>query len=197
MLYMKLQLLLFGLLNFAVLIALLAEPSTYITTPDGVIILTDSQVTGTSNAVKLEVISDNIIRVIVSPGKEIAPTQSLVTIYNKRRDLSWNIFTSKESLTLKTKVLIAIVNLKSGVVSFWNLKGKKILSEKPTSRRNFQPAVFDGKPYYHLTQTFQITPDDAWYGFGQQQDGTMNNRAQQATLFQNNTEVAVPFLISS
>jgi alpha-D-xyloside xylohydrolase len=73
---MKLRLPLFGLLNFAVLNALLAEPPIYKTTPDGVIIFTDPRVTGTSNAVKLEVITDNIIRVIVALGKEIATTQS-------------------------------------------------------------------------------------------------------------------------
>ncbi len=130
------------------------------------------------------------------PGKEITPVQSLVTVYYKSSDLLWNTIASKESLTLKTKTLTAIVNLKSGAVSFWDLKGKKILSEKPNSGRNFQPVVFDGKRYYTITQTFQTTPDDAWYGLGQHQNGIMNYRAQQVTLFQNNTEVAVPFLIS-
>ena len=87
---MKLRLLLLNLLCLSVFDASLAAPPSYMKTKDGVIVFTDPIFTGTSNAVKLEVISDNIIRVIAVPGKEIAATQSLVTVYSKRPDLSWN-----------------------------------------------------------------------------------------------------------
>jgi alpha-D-xyloside xylohydrolase len=194
---MRLRLLLVSFLSFCTFNALMAEPPSYIQTKDGIIVYTDPIFTGTSNAVKLEVVSDDIIRVIAVPGKEIIPTQSLITVYSKRNDLAWNVIPSKESLTLKTKTLTAIVHLKTGVVSFYDAKGKKIISEKPIAGRCFQPAVFDGKRYYNLTQTFQTTSDDAWYGLGQHQDGIMNYRGQQVTFFQNNTEVAIPFLVSS
>ncbi|HEX6426566.1 MAG TPA: TIM-barrel domain-containing protein [Niastella sp.] len=193
---MKIRLLLFILLTSSLLNALLAASPGYITTPDGVIIFTDPLVTGTSNAVKLEVIADNIIRVIATPGNEIAPTQSLVTIYKKRSDLFWNVIPSKESVTLKTKSITAIVDLKTGTVTFLNRDGKKILGEKKPFGRHFQPTVFEGKRHFRLTQTFQTTPDDAWYGLGQHQDGIYNYRGQKVELFQNNTEVAIPFLIS-
>ncbi|HEV8285144.1 MAG TPA: TIM-barrel domain-containing protein [Chitinophagaceae bacterium] len=194
---MRLRLLLCGFLCSSLYNVLWADSPAYITTPDGVIIFTDPSVTGAPNAIKLEVVSDNIIRVIAAHGKEIASTQSLVTVYNKKPGLSWSIIPSKETLTLKTKALTAIVNLKTGAVSFRDLKGKKILSEKTVAGRSFQPAIFDGKRYFNLSQTFQTTPDDAWYGLGQHQDGIMNYRGQQVTFFQNNTEVAIPFLISS
>lgn len=196
MLYIKMRVVLLGLFNFLVVSAVSAGTPSYKTTPDGVIIYTDPQVTGISNAVKLEVIADNIIRVIAAPGKEFTPTQSLVTIYRKRPDLTWNVISSKESVTLKTKSLTAIVNLKTGAVTFLDREGKKILGEKQSLGRHFQPAVFEGKRHYRLTQTFQTTPDDAWYGLGQHQDGIYNYRGQQVSLFQNNTEVAIPFLIS-
>ena len=115
---MKLSLLLFVFLGSSFLNLSLADPPAYITTPAGIIIFTDPLVTGTSNAVRLEVITDNIIRVTVAPGKEITPTQSLVTVYQKLPNLTWDVTTTKESLSLKTKALTAVVNLKSGVVSF-------------------------------------------------------------------------------
>lgn len=194
---MKLRLLLFSWLSSSLLNVVLAEPPSYITTPDGVIVFTDPLVTGTSNAVKLEVIADNIIRVIAAPGKEMVATQSLVTVYSKRPDLSWDVIPSKDSLTLKTKKLTAIIDLKTGVVTFRDQKGEKILAEKQPLGRHFQPVVFDGKRHYALTQAFQTTAGDAWYGLGQHQDGIMNYRGQQVTFFQNNTEVAIPFLISN
>ena len=194
---MRIRLLLISILCISVFNAILAEPPSYIQTKDGIIVFTDPLSTGTSNAVKLEVISDNIIRVIIAPGKEIITTQSLVTVYTKRRDLVWSVIPSKDKLTLKTKAITVTVNLGTGSVSFRDAKGKIILREKPTAGHSFQPAVFDGKRYYHLTQTFQSTSDDAWYGLGQHQDGVLNYRGQQVAFFQNNTEVAIPFLISS
>jgi alpha-D-xyloside xylohydrolase len=193
---MKLRILLFSLFNVTVIHALLAAPPAYETTPDGVIIYTDPLVTGTSHAVKLEVIADNIIRVIAAPDKEIAPNKSLVTVYAKRPDLFWDIIPAKENVTVKTKKLTAVVDLKTGAVSFRNWKGEKILAEKQPLGRHFQPGVFDGKRSYKLEQTFQTTSDDAWYGLGQHQDGIYNYRGQQVSFFQNNTEVAIPFLIS-
>lgn len=194
---MKLRLLLLTVLCVSSFNVLLAEPPSFIQTKDGVIVFTDPIFTGTPNAVKLEVIADNIIRVIASPGKEILPAESLITVYSKKTDLTWNVIPSKDNLTLKTKTLTAIVSLKNGTVSFFDTKGKKILGEKPVAGRSFQPAVFDGKRYYNLTQTFQSTADDAWYGLGQHQDGVINYRGQQVNFFQNNTEVAIPFLVSS
>ncbi|HEU4575891.1 MAG TPA: hypothetical protein VFS36_12885 [Chitinophagaceae bacterium] len=194
---MKLRLLLFSLLASAFLNDLLAVPPAYITLPDGVILFTDPLLTGSPHAVKLEVIADNIIRVIAAPGKEIAPGNSLVTVYHKKPGLTWNVIPSEESLRLKTPKLIATIDRKTGAVTFTDLTGKKILAEKQPFGRSFQSAVFDGKRYYTLTQTFQTTGDDAWYGLGQHQNGIMNYRGQQVTFFQNNTEVAIPFLISS
>ncbi|AEV98724.1 alpha-xylosidase [Niastella koreensis] len=194
---MKLRTLLSGLFNIIVINTLLAAaPPAYKTTPDGVIIYTDPLVTGTSNAVKLEVITDNIIRVIAAPEKDITSTESLITVYKKRPDLFWNVIPSKESITVKTKRLTAVVDLKTGAVSFRDAKGEKILAEKQALGRHFEPAVFDGKRCFTLEQTFETMPDDAWYGLGQHQDGIYNYRGQQVQFFQNNTEVAIPFLIS-
>jgi alpha-D-xyloside xylohydrolase len=194
---MRLRVLLFSFLSSSLLNVLLADAPAYITTPDGVIIFTDPLVTGISNAVKLEVVADNIIRVIAAPGKEIVSTQSLVTVYNKKPELSWNVIPSKESLTLKTKALTAVIDLKTGAVCFFDLKGKKIVAEKQNSGRSFLPAIFEGRRYYNVSQTFQAADDEAWYGLGQHQDGIINYRGQQVNFFQNNTEVAIPFLISN
>ena len=76
---MKKSLLLLGMLSAFAFNDLLAAPPSYIQTKDGVIVFTDPAYTGTSNAVKPEVISHNIIRVTEAPGKEIVAAQSLVT----------------------------------------------------------------------------------------------------------------------
>ena len=169
----------------------------YVQTNDGVIVYTDPLFTGTTNAVKLEVVADNIIRVIAASGKEIASTQSLITVYSKRENLLWKVVPDNEAVTLQTKSLIVRVDQKTGAVSFYDKNGKKILAEKTPIGRMVGGSVFEGKSCATLTQTFQSTDDDAWYGLGQHQSGIMNYKGQQVTFFQNNTEVAIPFLVSN
>ena len=122
---MKLRLLLLSFLFSSALNVLLAERPAYIQTRDGVIVFTDPAFTGVSHAVKLEVVSDHIIRVIAAPGKEIPAFQSLVTVYTKKTDLAWKLIAAGDQLNLKTNALTATIHLKTGAVSFFDARGKK------------------------------------------------------------------------
>ncbi|RZJ25114.1 MAG: hypothetical protein EOO48_13920, partial [Flavobacterium sp.] len=62
--------------------------------------------------------------------------------------------------------------------------------------RNFTPAIHEGIASFAMEQQFRLEKDDAIYGLGQHQDGVFNYRGEQVNFFQNNTEVAVPFMIS-
>jgi len=195
---MNKRLLLLSVLCILSFTVLLAQSPAYTKTDNGIIVFTDPVFTGTSHAVKLEVLSDDIIRVTEVPGNEIAPTESLISVNDKRPQVSWDIIPATESLTLKTKKVSAIIDRKTGQVSFLDGNGKRILNEEPAAAEDgsFQPMVFNGARLYRITQKFQTSPDDAWYGLGQHQEGVMNYRGQQVTFFQNNTEVAIPFMIS-
>ena len=115
---------------FCFLQACADEPS-YMKTDDGVIVYTDPFFTGASRAVKLAVVNANIIRVIQAPGKEIFPVQSLITVYPKKQAGNWSLIPGKESLRLITKRLQAVVQLKTGAVSFFLiLRVKGYLLEK-------------------------------------------------------------------
>lgn len=191
---MKFRLLLVGF--FCVNVCLGKEPF-YTQTKDGAIVYTDSQYTGTSNAIMLEVISDDIVKVIASPRKDFVPTQSLITAYAKINNLLWKVAVLNEKVVLNTKNLTVEVNPKTGAVSFFNKNGEKILAEKDFGGRVFKPVIIDGKLNYNLTQSFQISDNEGLYGLGQHQSGVMNYKGQQVTFFQNNTEIAIPFLISN
>jgi len=194
---MKIRLLLIGFLCVCFFNVIWAKSPSYIKTKDGIIVITDPVFTGTSNAVKLEVVSNNIIRVTASPSATIAERNSLITVYTFDPDLKWDVQETEEKITLKTRSLIATVVIHTGAVSFTDINGKPILQEKQMNGRSFEPAVFEGEKLYHIKQTFETTSNDAIYGLGQHQDDVMNYRNQQVTLFQNNTEVAIPFLVSN
>ncbi|RXK86018.1 TIM-barrel domain-containing protein [Filimonas effusa] len=195
---MKQRILFLLAMLFSVYHILLAAPPSYTQLKDGVIVFTDPAYTGTSGAVKLEVISEKIIRVTAAPGKDITPVTSLITVYHKNPGINWELTpVGEDSLKLKTTALTATVSLKTGAVSFYDRNGEKIVAEKAAGNRLFKPVIFDGKQYHSIIQSFQTTPAEAWYGLGQHQDGIINYKGQQVTFFQNNTEVAIPFLVSS
>jgi len=173
--------------------------TSFIKTEDGVIIYPDADLAGNTQAIRLQVITENIIRVIASPEKEFPAQNSLITVYKSNRVLPpWNLVsdTDNEKITLKTKFITAIADLSTGTVVFYDANGNKILGENKMGR-HLEQTVLEGKKTYSITQTFATTSDDAFYGLGQHQDDVFNYKGQQVNLFQNNTEVAVPFLISN
>ncbi|MBC7888248.1 MAG: DUF5110 domain-containing protein [Ferruginibacter sp.] len=168
----------------------------FLKTIDGVIIY-PSDTLSTLHAVKLQVIANNIIRVIACPEAGFSNAKSLVVVHEKGIPAYWDLLPEKDNkITLKTKLITAIADLKTGVVIFYDALGNKILGEKMVGS-GFSKTVFEGERTYSVMRNFETTPDDAWYGLGQHQDGLMNYKGNQVLLFQNNTEVAVPFLISS
>ncbi len=169
---------------------------TYIKTEDGVILYPKEEISGNAQAIKIQIITDKIIRVIASPQKILSATSSLIYIYDASNRPTWDIVPSnQEKLTLKTEFLTVVADLSTGAVSFYDEKGKLIVNEKKMGR-SLEQVVHEGNRSYKISQTFETSADDAWYGLGQHQDGLFNYKGYQVTLFQNNTEVAVPFLIS-
>lgn len=168
----------------------------FLKTNDGVIIYPNEDFSGHARAVRLQVVSENIIRVLASPDREFALPKSLIVIYNNPSLPKWELIENgKDSVILKTSRLSAVAHLTTGNIVFYDAQGRLILGEKKTGR-HLEETVFEGERTYSIKQVFETTPDDALYGLGQHQDGLMNQKGYQVFLFQNNTEVAVPFTIS-
>jgi len=172
-------------------------PGSFTRTEHGLLVYPMSSTHAHPQAVRLDVISDNIIRVLVLADHEKAVVQSLITVYNVNPKLFWKIDSTAEAVIVTTANLSAMVNLKNGIVSFLDSTGKRILTEKQNAGRDISTTVYEGKRSYRILQSFQTTADDTYYGLGQHQDDVYNLKGQQVNLFQNNTEVAIPFLISS
>lgn len=164
-------------------------------TKDGILVHPDAPLSGGAREVHLKVVASNIIRVLAIPGKNLQPDTSLVVLAKEWPAVKWSVTKTKNTVRVHTARLTALVNLQTGAIQFFDAAGKKLLAEKDPGRQ-LQPQVFEGERAYSIRQDFATTPDDAWYGLGQHQDALMNYRGHQVQLFQNNTEVAVPFLVS-
>src|SRR6476620_7725312 len=118
----------FPLFLFLILaIAAQATPGDYVKTKDGIIVYTDPALSGNTQAVQLQVVRNNIIRVLATAEKNFSTEQSLITVYEKDPAVKWSVTSSKDVITLKTSLVTALVQIKTGVVSFYDATGKRLL----------------------------------------------------------------------
>ena len=174
-----------------------AQPGKFIKTADGIIVYPGQTIPGNALVVRLQVINNNIIRVTASATPQLPGVTSLITVLNKPLAIVWSAVKNGDNVILKTVAVTASINLSTGAVSFFDRSGQPILSERKNNGRKIIPVVYEGQRSYSISQTFETTADDAYYGLGQHQGDQFNYKGGQVLLFQNNTEVAIPFLISS
>ena len=172
------------------------KPIGFVKNVDGITVYPNINYSGNTQVVRLQVINDKIIRVTASPNKAISDKKSLITVVNATSK-NWTVTQMGEKVILKTPAIAATILQTTGAVSFADHTGKSIVWERQYNGRKFSPAVFTGEPSFGITQTFETTEGDAYYGLGQHQDDQFNYKGGQVFMFQNNTEVAVPFLISN
>lgn len=172
-----------------------AQQPGYKVSDNAVIVYPDVKLSGNAKAVQVQVINDHIIRVTASPEKNIAQRKSLVVIQEPAK-AAWNVRELDGKLILTTAAIKATINLSDGSVAFSDIHGNTLLAERAITGRDLSPVVLEGEPLYSIKQTFETAADDAYYGLGQHQDDAWNYKNKQVVFFQNNTEVAVPFLVS-
>lgn len=176
-------------LAFVCSIATAAEGS-YQKTPDGLIV-TPAQ--GTAKRVRLQVMSDRIVRVTAVPTESLSTPASLMTVA-KAATAGFIVEAAQSAVKLKTSQVHAEVSLADGVVRFLDAQGKPILVEQ--QRAAFQPVSVDGKGFYRVQQRFNPNTREAFYGLGQHQNAQMNYSGEDVELSQHNIDIAVPFVMS-
>jgi hypothetical protein len=113
----------------------------FLKTADGIIVFTEAAFSGNARQVKLQVLKDNIIRVLVSSFEIMEPTNNLVTIYTGS-PTNWEKQVSKDQIVLKTSRLVATIEVPTsvgtGAVLFSDNAGKQRLHELPVHNHRFE-----------------------------------------------------------
>lgn len=144
---------------------------------------------------KLQVRADNIIRVAFAHDPAFFRHSSLMVV-DGNSAVPWHLVQGPHTATLVTKSLQARVDLTTGAVSFLDPAGRLIAAEKPGSR-HLEPAQVQGENTFHVRQEWLPNPSEALYGLGQHQLGLVDIKGYDLDLWQHNTNVIVPFLVSS
>ena len=136
--------------------------------------------------VRLEPITDNVIRVSASEGR-FSKDASLITAYEYPEEKFWTVDQDSDgTVVLSTGALRAKVDPSTGKVTFTDIEGNVILAERG---RNFECGGF--------RQMWESAEDEAFYGLGQHQSDEFDYKDKNELLIQYNTKVTNPFVVSS
>lgn len=192
--YMKLKNTSWGLFTGLLLAA--CSGTGYQLTDDGrgVVVTVDQAQPTDVRKVRVEVMGEKLFRVSATPEKQFSEAQSLIIVPQEQKT-DFTVSEQGDDIAVKTAQASALVSLKTGQVRFLDAEGNQILAEDV---RTFQPVEVDGTQAYTVRQTFQSAGDDeGWYGLGQHQADEFNYKGKNEELFQYNTKVSVPFIVST
>lgn len=164
---------------------------------NGVVISLKQAKANDVQTIRLQVVNNDIIHVTASPSKKLSETPSLIATYLATGDETWKVTQVKNNIILQTTTMKAIVSLKTGEIKFTDLKGKTILNEQKGGGKTFTPIQADGHSGYTFRQVFESPADEAFYGLGQHQSDEFNYKGKNEVLYQYNTKVSVPFIVSN
>lgn len=146
--------------------------------------------------VRLEVLGDKLIHVSATPEKKFADPESLV-ILEQERNTPFTVTSDGDVVTVATSAVKANVLVTTGEVWFTDPDGNVILKEQAGGGKSFDPIEVDGTHGYSFRQVFESPEDEAFYGLGQHQADEFNYKGKNEELFQYNTKVSIPFIVSN
>ena len=145
---------------------------------------------------RVEVCGERVVHVIASPTSEI-PAPKVPVVTQPCRAKGVQVKSTNATITLATAALTVSVDRSSGALRFLSKDGKTVLAEPPAGGKAFDvPSVYETKTW-QVQQTFLSPSDEALYGLGQHQEGIFNVRGVPIRLHQANTNISIPFLLSS
>ncbi|MFI1772381.1 TIM-barrel domain-containing protein [Thalassobellus citreus] len=163
---------------------------------NGIIISLKSSETSKVKKLRLEVLGEEIIHVSATPENEFAKDSSLI-IMPKIGSVPFTVNEQNDSIVLATSKLNVFVSKLNGGIKFKDSDGKTILAEKDGGGKTFTSFKADDTEAYSIRQIFNSPDDESFFGLGQHQADEFNYKGKSEELFQYNTKVSVPFIVSN
>ena len=168
---------------------------------------------GQAKVICLEVMNDNIIRVRAT-SESVLPVKKPSLMIVPQTAPAKNAYTvseNEQSVTVKAKNVTAVVNKATGAIVFFDATGKQLLKEAKDGKkfqnftvpereygvRNIGGVTEDMKHGLTWQMLFDSPSDEAFYGLGQHQSEEFNMKGKNEDLFQYNTKVSIPFVLSN
>ena len=190
--------------------AIVASAAGYTTHGNMVTIPVQKAKANGARLVRLQVINENIIRVEATAEDQFPEKQSLIVVPQQPFVRFAVEMQSPSVVKVETEKVVALVNVNNGQVRFFDLAGNVRLSELPNGKgkvfkrftvpeREVGVGTLTDRERHGWTwnAVFSSPDDEAFYGLGQHQAEELNMKGKNEDLFQYNTKVSVPFVISN
>jgi alpha-D-xyloside xylohydrolase len=143
---------------------------------------------------RLEVCSESVIRLTVSPAAAVPARPDYVLLKQHWTTVPWKLAQSEKDLTVSTSKLRIVIDRKSGSIEYFHNDHQLLRDEN----RWLTAANINGEQTFHSEAFFNVYGSpEGLYGLGQHQSGVWNYRGEAIDLSQENSNIAIPLLISS
>ena len=144
---------------------------------------------------KVLICVDSLVRVLYSPSASFPQRTDPVVIKTSWPTVSWQMESTDEAITLTTALIKVVVQRKDGSVTFQDSSGKQLFQQ---TELFLTPVTVNGENTYHAELYSKLWGSyEAFYGLGQHQAGVWNYRGEAVDLSQDNTNISIPFFLSS
>ena len=160
--------------------------------PSGVVVHNGSE------TMHITVCGPDLIHVVAGPGDPTGASPATPWIANPCKPAAFEFRSDAKAATISTAKLHVTIDLSNAALRFEDAYGKELLQEFANRQpRHYVPAVVNGEKVYHVTERFFPDALEGIYGLGQHQSGVFDYRGAVVDLAQANTNVSIPFLIST
>jgi alpha-D-xyloside xylohydrolase len=169
-------------------------PVTAVQVPDGM-----SAKVG-SESLHISVCRDSVIHFVATPVSPAAVDAKQPWMLDAKGSCPGGKFSftqSPDGAVLTTSALKIELSLKWGSIKYSSTAGEDLLHERNSIPRTYESVELNGEKTFHVKDRFGPDPTEGFYGLGQHQSGLFNYRGATIELAQNNTDVAIPLLLSS
>ena len=166
---------------------------------------------GQAKVVRLQVINDNIIRVQATSKDALPEKPKSLMIVPQTAKPKFEVSEDAATVTVKAKNVKAVVTKATGAVAFYDEDGNLLTKEAKDGKKfwdftvpereyglsNAAAITEDMKHGLTWQMVFDSPEDEAFYGLGQHQSEEFNMKGKNEDLFQYNTKVSIPFVLSN
>ncbi len=149
-----------------------------------------------AKTIKIVPLGEEIIKVSASATGKFSEKQSL-SVLPGITAVDFDVKEEGDKLLISTSKTKVLVSTRTGSIDFFDASGELILKGKEEGGSTLSPVEMDGVEAWEIQQVFESSADEAIYGLGQHQAGEINYRGKNEELFQYNTKVSIPFIIST
>ncbi len=139
--------------------------------------------------------TDAIVRVTFSPTSTIPEKTDYVVTKQSWPTTKFVVDATDKDVTVSTAKLKIVITKANGMIVYKDASGRSLMTEE---NRTLTPTVVNGEKTYRAESFVNVYGSpEGLFGLGQHQAGVWNYRGESVDISQDNSNIAVPLMVSS